>query len=82
MERLRRFTATSRRHWKRITIGAVLAWVAVNTFLIALFVLLESQHYRYDDYEVARFAQALLMFSLPAGALIGYATRKPTKVLP
>jgi len=75
MERLRRFTSTVREYWKRLLIGAITAWLLVNAFLIALFVVLEYNHYRYDDYSMARFAQSLLMFSLPAGALIAYSMR-------
>lgn len=75
MERFIRFRDAVRKYWKRLLVGAISAWVIVNVFLISLFVFLEYNHYQYDDYSVARFAQALLMFSFPAGALIAYSLR-------
>lgn len=64
-----------RLHWKRLALGAFLAWLAVNCFFVVLFVVLESRHVAYDDYDVALAAQVLLMAAIPGGALIGYATR-------
>lgn len=79
MERLKRFTTAVRRYWKRLIVGALAAWLIVSAFLIALIFVLEYQHYRYSDYDLALFAQALLMFSFPAGALIAYAKRGESK---
>lgn len=63
------------RWWKRLLIGAVSAWFFINIFLILLFIFLEYNHYRYDDYAMAYFAYFLLLVSFPAGALIAYAMR-------
>lgn len=79
MEYIFRFSTAIGRYWKRLLVGAVLAWVAVNAFLIALLVVMESQHFHYEYYDFAQLAQALLLFSFPAGALLAYG-RRPREV--
>jgi predicted membrane protein len=79
MDRLQRFSVAVRRYWKRITIGAMLAWLLVNAFLVALVFFLEARQYRYDDYDLAYFAYFLLIASFPIGALFAYGLR-PKKV--
>lgn len=79
MERLERFTDAIRRHWKRLVVGAMTAWVMVICFFIGFFVIFEATHQKYKDYDMAMFELAVLLFSLPAGALIAYA-RRPREV--
>jgi len=80
MGRIKRFTTAVRDNWERIAKGAVLAGGIAVCFIIVMFVILEATLSQYSDYEMAQFELALILFSLPAGALIGYATRKPKKV--
>lgn len=75
MERFRRFTNAFRRHWVRITVGAISGLSVVCWYLVMGVVALEQNQVTYDDYSAARFAFALILFAVPAGALLGYSMR-------
>lgn len=75
MERITRFVQAIRRYWKRLLVGAVVASLITRDLLISLLVWLEYNHIPYDFYDYARFAQVVVMFGIPAGALIAYSLR-------
>jgi uncharacterized membrane protein (DUF4010 family) len=75
MEYINRFATAIGRHWKRLVLGATLAWLCAIIFFIGLFVVLEATHQKYKDYDLAMFQMAVLLFSFPAGALIAYGRR-------
>lgn len=75
MERVSRFRKALREHWIRLVVGSVVGALVVNYYLVMSLVALEQNHVHYDDYDMARFAQVLIMFGIPSGALIAYSMR-------
>lgn len=64
-----------RRHWLRLLVGGFLLWAALWVFWVGMFVYLESQHIRYDDYDLAQVVYVTLVLAWPLGALWAWMRR-------